>query len=358
MSARSRARGETQTAAPAPSGGDMPTYAARPQSRARGTTSTSTATAPGRDKAEVQAAIGQKKREQEAAAAQVGFGGGDPLDPHSAPTLEDFFSRFGPGFMDPTQTSEFAQRQGMGEQQIQGAMGQFNMPSASEQQYSAAAGGAGLDPYYDRARETTMASMDQALAARGAFGSSMGIGQIGQAMAQIGAEQANREADFMQEAAQQADQQKLARLGMGGELALGGQEAGMSRVMGADAVNQAQFSTGANVAMATQAAKQGRIQDWLGNVMATSGQGADQVAMAWQNMQGADREMFEQQMMMELGISKEQLNQLLSNQAQGRENFDQVMGAIGEVAEAGGNVATGIAGGGGGGTTSLAGAQR
>lgn len=300
---------------------------------------TTTAVAPGKVKS---------KAGVEAAKAQVGFGGGDPLDPHAAPTLEDFFSRFGPGFMDPTQTSQFAAAPGMGEQQIQRAMGQFNMPSASEQQFAAAQeGGAGLDPYYERARETTMASMDQALAARGAFGSSMGIGQIGQAMSQLGAEQANREADFMQQAAQQSDAQKLARLGMGGELALGGQQAGLERTMGADAMAQAQFSTGANVAMATQAAKQGRIQDWIGNVMATSAQGADQIADAWQNMQGADREMFEQQMMLELGLSKEQLNQLLANQAQSRENFDQIMAAVGEAAEAGGNVATGIAGGGG-----------
>lgn len=349
----------------------MPTYEARPRpppDRARRpeTATTTTAVAPGsvQSKADVEAAKRKKADEAAAAAAQVGFGGGDPLDPHSAPMLEDFFSRFGPGFMDQTQASQFneamgggLQQPGMGEQQIQGSLGKFNTASASEQQYARALeGGSGMDPYYDRAREETMASMDQALAARGAFGSSMGIGQIGSAMAQLGAQQANREADFMQQAAQQADAQKLSRLGMGGELALGGQRAGEQRfetglqgAMGADAMNQAQFSTAANVAMATQAAKQGRIQDWLSNVMTTSGMGADQVADAWQNMTDADREMFEQQMMMELGISKEELNQLLSNQAQSRENLDQVMSAVGEAAEAGGNVATGIAGGAGGG---------
>lgn len=353
----------------APPPASMPTYAPRPQpppDRSRTTTATSTGVAPGsvKSKADVEAAKRQKADEAAAAASQVGFGGGDPLDPHSAPTLEDFFSRFGPGFMDQTQAGQFneamggsLQQPGMGEQQIQGTLGKFNTPSASEQQFAAAqAGGSGMDPYYDRARQETMASMDQALAARGAFGSSMGIGQIGSAMAQLGAQQANREADFMQQAAQQADAQKLGRLGLGGQLGLAGQRAGEQRfetglqgAMGADAMAQAQFSTGANVAMATQAAKQGRIQDWLGNVMATSAAGADQVADAWQNMTGADREMFEQQMMMELGLSKEELNQLLSNQAQGRENFDQVMSAVGEAAEAGGNVATGIAGGGGGG---------
>lgn len=335
----------------------MPTYESRPKpppDRARrpetATTTTTASAGKVTSKAEVAVAKQKKADEEAAAAAKVGFSGGDPLDPHSAPTLEDFFSRFGPGFMDPTQTSQFAATQGMGQQQIQRSMGKFNMPSASEQQFAAAQeGGAGLDPYYEQAREQTMASMDQALAARGAFGSSMGIGQIGQAMAQLGAEQANREADFMQQAAQQADAQKLARLGMGGELALAGERQGLETAMGADAIGQAQFATGANVAMATQAAKQGRIQDWLGNVMATSGMGADMVADAWSNMQGADREMFEQQMMLELGLSKEQLNQLLSNQAQSRENFDQIMAAVGEATEAGGNVATGIAGGAGGG---------
>lgn len=347
----------------------MPTYEARPRpppDRARKPTATTTTTAvaPGsvKSKVDVEAAKRKKADESAAAAAQVGFGGGDPWSTGENVTFEDFFSRFGPGYMDQTQAGQFQeamggsmQQPGMGEQQIQGSLGKFNMPSASEKQY-AAAQGAGLDPYYDRAREETMASMDQALAARGAFGSSMGIGQIGSAMSQLGAEQANREADFMQKAAQQADQQKIARLGMGGQLAIGGQQVeqgrfatGLQGAMGADAMAQAQFSTGANTAMAVQSAKQGRIQDWLGNVMKTSGEGADQVASAWENMTGADREMFEQQMMMELGISKEQLNQLLSNQAQSRENFDQVMSAVGEAAEAGGNVATGIAGGAGGG---------
>ncbi len=349
----------------------MPTYESRPMpppSRARPATATSTTTAvaPGsvKGKAEVEAAKRQKADEAAAAAAQVGFGGGDPLDPFSAPVAEDFFSRFGPGFMEPTATGQFneamggaLQQPGMGEQQIQGSLGKFNTASASEAQYARAlAGGSGMDPYYDRARETTMASMDQALAARGAFGSSMGIGQIGSAMASLGAEQANREADFMQKAAQQADTQKLGRLGMGGELALGGQRAGEQRfktglqgAMGADAMDLAQFSTGQNAALGVQAAKEGRIQDWIGNVMKTSGMGMDMVLGALENSQGADREMLEQQIMLEFGLSREELNQLLANQAQGREDLDQGFQAATEAVEAGGNVVTGIAGGAGGG---------
>lgn len=350
----------------------MPTYESRPMpppSRARPPTATTTSTgvAPGsvRAKADVEAETRRRAEQAATEAAQVGFGGtGDPMDFNANPTLEEFFSRFGPGYMEPTQTGEFTeamggalQQPGMGEQQVRGSLGKFNMPSASEQQYAAAqAGGAGLDPYYERARETTMASMDQALAARGAFGSSMGIGQIGQAMAGLGAEQANREADFMQQAAQQADAQKLARLGLGGQLGIAGQRAGEQRfetglhgATAADAAAQAQFSTGAKVAMATQAAKQGRVGEWINTVMKTSGMGMEAVIDTWQNLQGADKEMWEQQMMQEFQLSREELNQLLANQAQSRENFDQVMSAVGEVAEAGGNVATGIAGGAGGG---------
>lgn len=354
---------------PPPSG--MPKYESRPmptpdRAKGPGATTTTTAVAPGsvQNKAEVEAAKKKKADEAAAAAAQVGFGGGDPLDPFSAPTGEDFFARFGPGFMEETEASQYnaamggaLQQPGMGEEQIRGSLGKFNTASASEQQYARAlAGGSGMDPYYDRARETTMASMDQALAARGAFGSSMGIGQIGSAMASLGAEQANREADFMQRGAQQADAQKLARLGMGGELALGGQRAGESRfttglqgAMGADTMELAKFSTGANAALAVQAAKEGKIQDWLGNVMKTSGMGMDMVLSALENSQGADREMLEQQIMMEFGLSREELNQLLANQAQSRENLDQGFQAATEAVEAGGNVATGIAGGGGGG---------
>ena len=312
----------------------------------------------------VAAAVSKKDVEEKK--AQKGFGGtGDPWAPGDNTTLEDWFARFGPDMMSgPTAASEWndamsggLQEPGMGEQQIAGSLGAFNLPSASEQQFAAAqAGGAGLDPYYDRARETTMASMDQALAARGAFGSSMGVGAIGNAMASLGAEQANREADFMQQAAQQADQQKLGRLGLGGELALGGQEAGESRfrtglqgAMGADAMEISRFNTVANVAAATQAAAQGKIQDWLGNVMKTSGMGSDMVTDAWSNMAEQDRGLFEQQMALELGIPVEQLRQMLANQAQSRQDFAETMEAVAAVGESAGNIAGGVSGGGGGG---------
>ncbi len=307
----------------------------------------------------------KSKADVEKAKAQKGFGGtGDPWAPGENATLEDFFARFGPGMMEgQTSAGEFneamgpgMQTPGMGEQQIAGSLGAFNLPSASEQQFAAAQrGGAGLDPYYDRARETTMASMDQALAARGAFGSSMGVGAIGNAMASLGAEQANREADFMQQAAQQADQQKLGRLGLGGELALGGQEAGQDRfatglqgAMGADAMEISRFNTVANVAAATQAASQGRIQDWLGNVMKTSQMGSDMVVDAWQNMADADRGLWEQEMAIELQIPVEQLRQMLANQAQSRQDFGETMEAVGGMAESVGNIAGGVGGGGGG----------
>ncbi len=83
--------------------------------------------------------------------------------------------------------------------------------------------------------------------------------------------------------------------------------------------------------------------------MKTSGMGMDMVLGALENSQGADREMLEQQIMLEFGLSREELNQLLANQAQGREDLDQGFQAATEATEAGGNVVTGIAGGAGGG---------
>lgn len=55
---------------------------------------------------------------------------------------------------------------------------------------------AGLDPYYKNAREVGMRNLNSQLAARGAYGSSVGLGQIGNMLQGLGAEQANRESQY------------------------------------------------------------------------------------------------------------------------------------------------------------------
>ena len=89
---------------------------------------------------------------------------------------------------------------------------------------------ASLDPYYARARARTSADMNNQLAARGQFGSTAGMGMLGNALSNLSAEQANREADYalrqmgqMGSLAGQAQSAQQGRLGdlFGYNMALG-----------------------------------------------------------------------------------------------------------------------------------------
>jgi hypothetical protein len=120
---------------------------------------------------------------------------------------------------------------------------------------------AGLQPYYDRAKQRAMEDITQQTSALGAYGSSAGQGLMSQALTDLSAEQANREADYrlrqLQEqrgweglGGQLAGQGGAAQRGWGqlglGQQELGGRMAGMAsqeqldRVgMGSDLANRA-----------------------------------------------------------------------------------------------------------------------
>jgi len=76
-----------------------------------------------------------------------------------------------------------------------------------------------LNPYYDFARMKATSDLNDQLAARGGYGSSAGIGMIGNTLAQLGAEQANREADFQLDRAGKLDDSRFRGLELGGSLA-------------------------------------------------------------------------------------------------------------------------------------------
>ncbi len=88
-----------------------------------------------------------------------------------------------------------------------------------------------LDEYYDFARQQQAADINDQLAARGGFGSSAGIGMLGQSLAQLGSEQANRRADFALERAGLLDTTRLQGLEIGGGLARTAQEKAEGRAV-------------------------------------------------------------------------------------------------------------------------------
>lgn len=116
------------------------------------------------------------------------------------------------------------QAPGAAENWFAGHSGQFDKPGAAEDFYSAHKGDLanmpglsnhaeeayqhtrgnmpdiasdpGLDPYYKHAAQVGTQNLNTQLAARGAYGSSVGTGQIGNLLQGLGAEQANREAQY------------------------------------------------------------------------------------------------------------------------------------------------------------------
>ncbi len=123
---------------------------------------------------------------------------------------------------------------------------------------------AGLDPYYKNAWDETSARLNRALAARGQFNSSFGTDTVRRAAVGMGAEQANREADY-----------GLRRSQIGGDLAsrasgesLSGRESQLSAARSgaalagdADSADLAKRGAGVGAASVVQSAHEGRIGD-------------------------------------------------------------------------------------------------
>lgn len=77
----------------------------------------------------------------------------------------------------------------------------------------------GLGNYYDRASEVGTEKLRNAAAARGMFNSGTSMDEERELAKDLGAERANREADYMLRAAGQSDSERRARMGLAGELA-------------------------------------------------------------------------------------------------------------------------------------------
>lgn len=191
--------------------------------------------------------------------------------------------------------------------------------------------------YYDRAKERSASSINKQLAARGLYGSSGGLDQLGQAMTDLDAQRANREADYNLQRrgeerqwaglggslAGQADSNSLAQSNnelswMSGlaDVANMGQGNQMNRLgQGQAAANQAQgmgfdrLGMGQNFAFGAQDAGQGRAQQLFNNNMAMANPLAGLMTGSYNDMLGMDQMLMDSGMGMELGLGAEALNQ-------------------------------------------------
>lgn len=171
---------------------------------------------------------------------------------------------------------------GAGQDFITGALAQGG-PGQAQDAYQAfldQAGEPGLDAYYDNQRRRAIEAIDQQSAARGQYGSSAALDVGQEAITNLAAAQANREADY-----------NLDRLGLGGQLA--GQAAGtdLASTLGLGQLGLGGDTLGLTKGMAGIQAARGAQQDQMsrlgvGGQLAGGAQGA-QMSRILQDILGA-----------------------------------------------------------------------
>lgn len=204
-----------------------------------------------------------------------------------------------------------------GEVNAQGIVNQFtnpaNRPQTSQNtqnfydQYMSNMPTVNSDPgygtYFQHAKDRTAESINQAMAARGTYGSSAANDQIARAFTDLDAQQAQKEADYNlarlgeQRAWQglggnlagQADQGSLARSqedrnweNMLGQLGLNASQLGLSRT-----------NAGMDAANAASAEKRGAGQDYFNNQLALGDRTSNNTMKALMQMLGMDSEFFD-----------------------------------------------------------------
>lgn len=254
---------------------------------------------------------------------------------------ENMFAALGGGYTRPGLSEGYAAKQleqhkggtpgGTANQQTAYESFKLNRPNVGTD--------AGLDPYYDRARERQTAALDNQLAARGLSTSSGGIGLISDAMKDLNAEQANREADFRLRSLGE----ERAWEGLGGSLA-GGADAnslansqnqlawtqGLGSLAGnADQAGMYRLNSGMNAANQAQQLEQDRWQQLLGNEMAMGDRMSGMMGQAYGDLLGGDQALMEQSMNMNLGLGAEALNQDYNRSAQRKEDVMDVASLMG-----------------------------
>jgi hypothetical protein len=257
-----------------------------------------------------------------------GSGPGQAGSPHSQSGID----RINPGIMEQfgDQAMPMLMDPGSREQYWNQVQGQFNAPrgnvpgpsNRAEEAYKAFNDSgitAGLDPYYDNQRRKATEGIDQAMAARGMFGSSAALDQTSEALTNLGAEQANREGDFRLNALATGGQ-----LGRGADISSGAQAThglaneqnrlnwltGGSQLAGqGDAGLLGRIGAGSSIASGAQHAREGRLQGAFDNSMLLGDRMAG-ITQPWMQGQiGGDQAAMDAAMAMRLGISNEALQQ-------------------------------------------------
>lgn len=196
----------------------------------------------------------------------------------------------------------FQGQPGAMEQYWQGVRGRMENRSRptnlSAQQYQREFGGpgadAGLDPYYQRAHQRGSEQIDQAMAARGLYNSGAALQAQQDLSADLGAAQANREADY---ALRRISEGRLGA-GQADQMALAGSGDERAWMLG-----------GGNLANLAQGARRGRVGDYLNETYRQAALGAGLVGGAYDNMLGADQRLLDDYWNLDVGRRREAADQ-------------------------------------------------
>lgn len=264
---------------------------------------------------------------------------------------ENMFGALGDGYTRPGMSEGYSAQQ-LNKYGASGTPGVANNQQQNFNQYQAnkpdIGTDAGLDPYYDRARERQSATLDNQLAARGLSTSSGGVGLISDAMKDLNAEQANREADFKLRSLGE----QRAWEGLGGQLAQGADQQSdaasaneLNWVNGlgglaanADNAGMYRLNSGMNAANQAQQLEQGRWQQLMNNEMGMADRQSGLMGQEYGNMLGDDQQLLDQSLGMDLGLGAEALNQDYRTQQKhkddgqwGMDMFQGIMGMAGGI---------------------------
>lgn len=275
---------------------------------------------------------------------------------------------------------------GAGQQYWNQVQGNMNSPTASSQYFDQfQQQEPGLGQYYDRAKERTAGSINDQLAARGGYGSSRGLGLLGDAMSGLEAERANREADYSLRQAQtggqlaqaadaanlgktmgygnlagqagsqdlarlmgagqfagQAQTQGLNRMVQGGNLANAAQTMGQGRVAQGAALNQmgqaddvSRLMSGMNAANMAQSARRQRGRDYMSDVYAPS---ADMARYTNQGMNQAlmnDQALMDSSIAFQTGLAADAVNAGYRNAEKQKADASWGLGMMGSIMSGG-----------------------
>lgn len=201
-------------------------------------------------------------------------------------------------------------------------------------QFEQNVGGPGLDAYYDQAFKRTQQRLDRSAASRGMYGSSYAMQGVSDAAVALGAEQANREADYrlrrqaaLENSARNASDDELSWTKGMGDLAFGaGKESleyglaavdagataqeleqdrlknGYAAAMGIDEFSLASRNSGIEAAGLAQHLREGRIQGMFDNQLKIG----DRYTGFYENANNQDTLAAQQQAAAALGMSLEE----------------------------------------------------